>query len=1040
MRARRDPNAAERRTHAHNLWAIPAVIFILVLSAALPGVASALPVAAAPAAAAPKVSQTLPQTSTPAGITPDAAPPIPPPAWNQVCATGAFTGRCIPQPPSSVSGQLVYDARDGYGLFFGGSFVNQSGFHAYTYKAQEAIGPEAYPYWTNITATAGTPPNAEDNGSLVYAPSYDGGAVLLIGGYNASNSFSTTVTPFYNGVWHTKTIFPGTGRAGMCAISIPSIGSTGAYILVFGGDTSLGLAHHPYALSDTWEFLESSGTWVNVTASVGTPPAARTLMGCAWDAAVTKGILFGGSNQASMLYNDTWEFNPELGSVGEWVEINTGSTYPNPPKLQDMGFSYDTALSGVILTNGGVGPVGAPVPSGATNTTWGFVSATTSWVNLTYKGSLIGGIPTGPTLDSWGTAFADMPTFGYALLFGGRGVSTETNSSFVFGQPPTVTIQHNLGEIYLGQTVIYYANASGGYGAGDEFSYQYAWVDLPSGCVANDAAVLSCTPNASGKYVFTRAVAYQDAIANVSLTAATLMVDPAASVSNSIANGSTDGVPTPSFFWETRLGGAGLTDGYGNGVGHTYNNLTGNTTLVNEFKATPFTWIRFGGGDDATNLTADCLYTSTGSCGPPIENVTAYLKFCQAVSCNAIWTIPAETDRVGDGIATLHYILNLEASLGFTPAHQMWSIGNEPNAYTHWDIPWTSWAATDNSTPTALEFAKEVQTFVPAIHAVLPGAVIIGDQAGGGVNTAHASSQTYWAHNVSAIDGPNVSLFAFHIYPAAAGAQNNIVTSQFLGQTGIALITTNIQEIRANITSGCPSCTNLLTSIGEINGGSGGPDYYANMQEGYADVPFYASQVVQSLALNLTQFGVFDFANNYPFTMILNGTQEPDYHLFANIFSNFTLGTISTPVLSPAWTVVAPPAQSIRGVYTIESTSSNAKYLLLVNTNTSVSDHVNLSAWASWAGGSEVWTDVPAGLSIASFPNGTDPFVGGVATLAPEGVLLIKMGDVIITTPPPPTQSGSGLVLLVFVGAFAAVLVYVVTRGKRSRRKGAWST
>src|ERR1700691_3481205 len=160
------------------LW----TMLLLLLSALVPAPAGT---AAPESGLTAPLSATIPTAAAPSAVLPAASLPPPPPSWNEVCVTGAFTGRCMPQPPSSVSGQLVYDARDGYGLFFGGSFVNQSGFHASTWKYLGAIGPEGTGTWVNITSTAGAPPNAEDNGSLVYAPSYDGGTVLLIGGYNA---------------------------------------------------------------------------------------------------------------------------------------------------------------------------------------------------------------------------------------------------------------------------------------------------------------------------------------------------------------------------------------------------------------------------------------------------------------------------------------------------------------------------------------------------------------------------------------------------------------------------------------------------------------------------------------------------------------------------------------------------------------------------------------------------------------------------------------------------------------------------------------
>ncbi len=979
---------------------------------------------ASPTNVSTQIAET-PATSSSAA--PESTPIVTPgsvPTWNNLCATGTFTGKCAPQPPSLQGGQLVYDAKDGYAIYFGGSTVLGSGFRNYTWKYTGSDGIIGTATWTNLSSSLGnTIPTHETNASLVYAAGYGSGAVLLIGGYTGTNTFSTQFWEFAGGAWTSLTAFPGTGRAGACAIAVPSISGHDPYILFFGGDTSKGTTHLPVALSDTWEFDETTSTWTNVTTLVSTPPSARTLTSCTWDAADGYGLLFGGVTQASTLLDDTWAFEPGLGTVGEWVQIiANGAPQPNPQASQRRGMSYVTSAGEVVLAGGAYGTLASPYPTnGGTNSTWTYLAGV--WTNVTSTElAITAGVPT-PTTARGGEAFADMPSWGYALLFSGQVTSSYNNASYAIGMPPAVYIEHNLGEIVLGQSVTFYANASGG----GSSSYHYTWVDLPTGCTAGDVDVVTCTPTAVGDYVFTRTVAYSDAISNATVHAATLRVDPVEAVTNYLRPGPLVGTENQLEFWAVRLGGTGLTNGYGNGVGVTYNNLTGNQTLINWFRATGLHWIRFGGGDDSTNITADCDYSSSGVCGPPTENFTAYLKFCQAVNCDPVWGLPSETNDAGLAAITARYIENLENSLNIHPAQQLFAFGNEPNGWKHFNRPFASWEPTDDYTATPAQYALLEQNFSAAILATVdPHAKFMWGEIGGGETTVGS-----WFGGITGAIGAQVQNVAFHIYPAATGASTDVVTAAFLGQAGVSLINQSVIYQRQQILAACPACTDTQVSLGEANSGSGSPLYYTGFMLGYPNVPFIASELAQVLALNVSQFTFFDFANFYPWSLVMNGTLTPDYYLYADVLSHLQLGNVYASQVTPIWGAngVYSNPEMIRGVYTVRDTENGATYYLLVNTNTSVTDDIVTNLTATFGG--TLWIDAPSGINVHAFATGQN-----VTTIAlgPMDVALLELPP--YDPPPLPVGGSAGSdVGAIIVGGGAATLAATGVLGYATRRR-----
>lgn len=161
--------------------------------------------------------------------------------WSSFC--GSNCTNFIPGP--DLEGTVAYDASDGYVVFFGSAPCNACApayiQGSYTWKFSGGT-------WTNITATAGTPPPSRVYSSLTSDSST--GGVLLFGGLtnNGSTGFlclNDTWT-FADGVWSqfsTSPSPPGVYAAGVAYDTYESL------LVLFGGDSAIGSAGN---LNDTW--------------------------------------------------------------------------------------------------------------------------------------------------------------------------------------------------------------------------------------------------------------------------------------------------------------------------------------------------------------------------------------------------------------------------------------------------------------------------------------------------------------------------------------------------------------------------------------------------------------------------------------------------------------------------------------------------------------------------------------------------------------------------------------------------------------------
>jgi hypothetical protein len=338
-----------------------------------------------------------------------------------------------------------------------------------------------------------------------------------------------------------------------------------------------------------------------------------------------------------------------------------------------------------------------------------------------------------------------------------------------------------------------------------------------------------------------------------------------------------------------------------------------NTSVSAQLNETPITYFRWGGGGDNANQTTSLSYSSNGTASPLNATDASFVKFCKSRDCRAIFTVPGEINDPGAAALTVSYV---EHTLDFDPAY--WSIGNEPQEWTHFGIPWTSWRWTDESVPTPAEYAVTVQRDIAAMRTVDPNIRVIGIQsASGGVPSAN------WLTPLAALDGPNLSAIAYHSYPASIAPSGGTL-DDFLSDGFSHGFPSDYAATEAAVARGCPSC-HIPVFVDEYNGASAG--IYSPFVQSYPDVPLVAAAVARGLQENVSQFSFFDLQATtglLSFGLLAqNGSIRPTFGLYSYFFRNLSVGAVDNT------TILGNPGDIAAVVATNATTTS----LLVANVN-----------------------------------------------------------------------------------------------------------
>ena len=335
---------------------------------------------------------------------------------------------------------MVYDAADGYDVYFGGE--NGSVSMASTWIFLHGI-------WTNITATAGIPPAPRTGMSMTYDAS--DGYVLAFGGsapgyYCSYTSTCNDTWEFLEGHWTllhptVKPVCEMFSLEEYCS-SLPggsfplTYDAADGYVVMFVGDSP---PTSPLQPTETWTFHADTWTALNLSSSA-IPPA---VMGeqLVYDSSLEEAIMFSGAVSASggwSHYNTTWAW-----SHGTWANI-TSSLSVSPSPRDSYGLAYDSTSSELVLFGGASAECLGPEDCSThlLNDTWTFGAS--GWTNVTPQ------LGPSPRISM---VMADDPANGTVVLFGGS-----DNESTIIGS--------ELGDTWAWS------------GANDTWTIVYPWVPL----------------------------------------------------------------------------------------------------------------------------------------------------------------------------------------------------------------------------------------------------------------------------------------------------------------------------------------------------------------------------------------------------------------------------------------------------------------------------------------------------------------------------------------------------------------------------------
>ena len=255
------------------------------------------------------------------------------PTWRQLT---------VPHPGAIGYESMVYDARDGYVLLFGG--WDGSSTQGLTWKFSGST-------WTQLHPPLSPPSRYGAAMAFDKSDNY----TVLFGGLDSNFTALSDTWKFAGGTW-TK-LSPLMNPGGVAYASMANDAKDG-YVVFFGGANAALVTQ-----SSTWKF--AGGAWTKLV--LATHPSARYGAAFAYDAHDGYDVLFGGVN-GSTWFSETWNF-----TGGKWTKL-TPVAHPGARYLAPMAYS---AKDGELVLFGGASTV-------ALSDTWAFVAG--AWTKVSSLG------------------------------------------------------------------------------------------------------------------------------------------------------------------------------------------------------------------------------------------------------------------------------------------------------------------------------------------------------------------------------------------------------------------------------------------------------------------------------------------------------------------------------------------------------------------------------------------------------------------------------------------------------------------------------
>ncbi|MFI5418686.1 MAG: hypothetical protein ACHQ2Y_07325 [Candidatus Lutacidiplasmatales archaeon] len=358
-----------------------------------------------------------------------------------------LSGSSTPAPWSVTFVNLVYDAADEYVLLYneiGITPTNPNGYLNTTWTYAAGV-------WTNITGTAGTPPQ------MFGAMAYDAldQYVLYFGGYTWWNQLTNATWTFHGGVW--SNISSNVSGAPPARIDFGiAYDSLHAYVILYGGVVQLG-GYNTSAFSyETWAY--TGGAWTLLSAN-GTIWSIQSMT---YDPADNESVLLGANSSFALPPNVvTWVY-----SAGVWAVA--APAFGRALWVTDVGHPLTLTIRQPV-NEGGLAYQYSNLPPGCSSSNVASLLCTPS---------------------SSGTYVVTVTMTGAAGFSARVATTVQVNSDPAIlgfsGTPP-------FGEVGLASQI----NVSAGSGTGP---LVYAYVGLPPGCASGNTPALRCTPTVAGSF------------------------------------------------------------------------------------------------------------------------------------------------------------------------------------------------------------------------------------------------------------------------------------------------------------------------------------------------------------------------------------------------------------------------------------------------------------------------------------------------------------------------------------------------------------
>jgi len=326
------------------------------------------------------------------------------------------------------------------------------------------------------------------------------------------------------------------------------------------------------------------------------------------------------------------------------------------------------------------------------------------------------------------------------------------------------------------------------------------------------------------------------------------------------------------------------------------------------------------------------LYSSSTHYRTAPTTEAQFVAYCKSINCTAIMELPGEMNNASFAARVVQYT---EQNLSFTPA--LWEIGNEPGLWGHWtpySATWANWTGYTHA-PSAVQYAAEEWNYTQAVDKVDPGFKFVGIPGVGPGGVLYN-----WINATIALNGPNISGMAVHVYPDVTGSNNTLATFyHFLNVSNYDSIPGregNLENWIHEALSYSPSCKVyscgsmpvMYTEMGSAI--SGRPDGL-HYSEGFAGALFMAAEFTQAFAANITTVeayaAVLDTVNSW---YSVSGEPHPLYTLYTGVLSH-----LGPDVYPATLTVNGDPSVSgnLYATETVAPAAGGREDLLVVNLN-----------------------------------------------------------------------------------------------------------